>query len=153
MPRLGLSASCFAALAALAGTTAAFAQTPPGSGASATATASTEIIDPIGILAASGGSSAADPARRAAGMAQLSGGGFAIQGPANEVVSVSVTLPANVQRAGGGAPLPVTASRLTASRILTDGGSTAFKVAGGVPVQSAAGGLYSGVAMVLVNLN
>ena len=110
-------------------------------------------MDPIGILDAAPGSSAAVPAARAAGMAQLNGGGFSIQGPANQVVSVSVSLPANVQRVGGGQALPVTATRANASRILTPAGATAFEVAGAAPVQGAPAGVYAGVAAVLVNLN
>lgn len=142
-----------AAAAALVGPTAAHAQAPSRADASATATASASIVDPIGILAVTAGSNPAAAASRSAGMAQLSGGSFAIQGPANEVMSVSVTLPANVQRVGGGGALPVAVPRQTTSRILTAEGTTAFTVMGGAPVQDAPGGLYAGLAEVLVNLN
>lgn len=121
--------------------------------ASASASASAQIVDPVGILHETPGSSADAPAGGAAGMAPLSGGVFSIRGPANQVVSVSVGLPANVERAEGGPTLPVTAPLAAANRIMPAAGAAAFDVAGAAPVQGASGGVYAGTAQVVVNLN
>ncbi len=69
------------------------------------------------------------------------------------MVSVSVTLPANVQRVGGGGALPVTAARAEPNRTLTAGGTSSFAVGATAPSRGAPGGVYAGVAEILVNLN
>jgi hypothetical protein len=121
--------------------------------ATATATASTQILEPAGVAQAAAGSSAAAIVGPGPGVAQISGGSFSIQGPANQVVSVSTTLPSTMQRVGGGQALRLPGGQANASRILSPAGAATFDVAGAAPVAGAAGGLYAGAAEVLVNLN
>ena len=147
-PPLFVRIALFAALG-LADPASALAQ----AAASATATTSAQIVDPVGILSATGGSSAAAASSPTAGVAPISGGAFTLNGPANEVVSVTATLPATVQRIGSGEALPVASVATNASRVLTPAGAAAFDLAGAAPIQGAPGGLYAGVAQVVVNLN
>jgi hypothetical protein len=137
----------FAALVCLAAAAPAFAQ------ASATATASAQIIDPVGVSAAAAGSAALAPAAVTGGMAQVSAGAYAVQGQADEVVSVALTLPSSVERVGGGGSLPVRAARPQAGSTLTQAGGAAFEAVGAASAGGAPGGVYAGVAQVVVNLN
>ena len=130
----------------LAWSSCAFAQPT----AAAPAVASTQNVEPDGILAADGGTTVA--ATGATGAALVSAGRFSIQGQANQVVSVTAALPSSVQRVDGDEALPVTASAAS-SRVLGPSGVGAFAVAGGVSLQGAPAGLYAGTGQVLVNLN
>jgi hypothetical protein len=121
--------------------------------ASATASASVQIVDPVGILATAGASDAATASTVGAGVAQVSAGGFSLSGPANQVVSVSASLPASVQRVGGSETLPVTALTGAAAPSRTSTGAEAFQVAGATTTSGASGGVYTGAAQILVNLN
>jgi hypothetical protein len=148
MSRL-LLRTAFASAALLGSPLCASAQTS----ASATADASVQIVDPVGILAAAGASDAATAFSVTAGLAQVSGGGFSLSGPANQVVSVTSTLPSTVQRVGGSETLPVTSTGANAAGSLASTGAGAFEVAGAAPADGATPGLYAGTAKVLVNLN
>jgi hypothetical protein len=121
--------------------------------ATATAGASAQIVEPAGLAQAAAGSSAAAVVGRGPGLAQISGGSFSIQGPANQVVSVTTTLPSTMDKVGGGQPLRVPGAHANASRILSPAGAAAFDLAAEAPLGGAPGGVYSGAAEVLLNLN